>query len=181
MGVSEPSRYTITRALSPTPIIKSIYECSLIPMLRIPTRRLFRRPYHLYTISDDTVLGIIALVHLPTHTHIDYLCVSGRSRGGGIGSKLLEWATTRHPLVTLECLPQLVPYYEARGFRKWYRYKWRGMSMVFMVSGKRHLHVQHPTDVAEGNDLPPATRCQPMTTPKVVHPIHPIHPKSEIS
>lgn len=142
--------------------------------MRVPCRQLFRGGYSVYTIGVDPSipLGVLALAISRESTHIDYICVDKGSRSLGLGSRLLEWTKSRYPVLTLECRPELAPYYQARGFSKVCTYQWRGVRLVFMSTlVGRHLDETNETsetsETSQPTDKPIITDCGQDFRPKI--------------
>lgn len=124
----------------------NLYTTVIPQHLRIPVRSIIRSPYvTIVYIHDQSVLGFMFLIQSRYSTHIDYIGVSPESQGMGIGKKLLE--VIRSPIITLECEPGLVTYYQKRGFKEVSRYIWHSTCMVFMKYGRAPIYTSVSDDM----------------------------------
>ncbi|WP_042285123.1 acetyltransferase [Nocardiopsis alba] len=71
---------------------------------------------HVAVDVDDRPVGFLGM----DGHRVEMLFVADRGRGRGVGTRLIEWAASRHPVLELdvnEQNPGALAFYESRGFR----------------------------------------------------------------
>lgn len=100
--------------------VLDIYDVCFSDNLKIPRKdieiRWRRGYYHIFTDKDIRVFSMV--IYYNDCCHIDYLGVKPECQGQGLARLMLEFLISKKKPISLECEPQLIPFYKRFGFEE---------------------------------------------------------------